>query len=98
MPSMTVSIDISISSGMRSAHSLARKRSFIDVEVAVVGSALVGAAGQVEQVDERGAGVVLLDPGVEGGALTGGDRRRARHRTTQGHRERLGVTGQRHDR
>ena len=63
------------------------------VEVAVVGSPLVGAAGQVEQVDERGARVVLLDPGVEGGALPGGDRRRARHRAAQVEGNSLGVLG-----
>ena len=38
-------------------------------------------------------GVVLLDPGVEGGAPAGGDRRRARHRAAQGQREGLGGHG-----
>ena len=52
-------------------------------QVAVVAGVLVGAAGQVEQVDHGGLGEVLLDPGVEGGAPSGGDGGRRRHRAAQ---------------
>ena len=89
---MTVSMDSSISSGIRSAHSLLRKFHSHSVQLLVAGGSLVRAPGKVEQVDNGGARVVLLDPRVEGGALPSGPGRWLGHRPPQPQREGLRIS------
>ena len=97
MPSTTVSTLVSTSTGVRSAHSLARKRRSQGAQVGVAG-VVVGRPGQLVDVDEGRPRVVLLDPGVERRAPPGGQRGRGRHRPAQVEGEPLGVLGERDER
>jgi len=88
---------ISMASGLRWGPFAGQEPLLHQWQLLVVRRLVVGAARQVQDIDECRLGEVLLHPGMKGRAATGRQRRRRRHRPAKVTSERLRIISEGHD-